>query len=94
MAVVGAPAASATPTRVWDKIADCESGGNWSTHTGNGYHGGLQFAPETWAAYGGHGKAYQASKSEQIAVAERVLAGQGWKAWPVCSRKAGMRHRG
>jgi hypothetical protein len=76
----------------WDAIAQCESGGNWSTNTGNGYTGGLQFSQGTWLAYGG-GKyaptAGQASRSEQIAVAERTLAGQGIGAWPVCGKRAG-----
>lgn len=87
-----APAASAAPDATWDKVAQCESGGNWSINTGNGYSGGLQFAPSTWKAYGGTTyapAAHQASRAQQIAVAERVLAGQGWGAWPVCSRKAG-----
>ncbi|WP_195849093.1 transglycosylase family protein [Arsenicicoccus cauae] len=75
---------------VWDRVAACESGGNWSISTGNGYHGGLQFTPSTWRAYGGSGSAAGASKSEQIRVAKRVLAGQGPGAWPVCSRKAGL----
>lgn len=91
---VGAPIALATnaeaaPSAVWDKIAQCESGGNWGINTGNGYYGGLQFSPSTWRAYGGSGSASGASREEQIAVAERVLAAQGWGAWPVCSRKAG-----
>jgi hypothetical protein len=81
--------AEAAPAGVWDKIAQCESGGNWSINTGNGYYGGLQFSPSTWRAYGGSGSASGASREEQIAVAERVLAAQGWGAWPVCSRKAG-----
>ena len=73
---------------VWDRVAQCESGGNWNTNTGNGFSGGLQFTPSTWRAFGGTGEAYNASREQQIAVAERVLAGQGWGAWPVCSRKA------
>lgn len=68
----------------WDAVAQCESGGNWSTNTGNGYSGGLQFSPSTWAAYGGSGSAASASKAEQIRVAENVLAGQGIGAWPSC----------
>jgi len=91
---VGAPVAlaanaEAAPSSVWDKIAQCESGGNWSINTGNGYYGGLQFSASTWSAYGGSGSASNASREQQIAVAERVLAAQGWGAWPVCSRKAG-----
>lgn len=77
---------------VWDTIAQCESGGNWSINTGNGYSGGLQFAPSTWAAYGdGSASAAQASKEAQIAAAEKVLAAQGWGAWPSCSAQAGLR---
>ena len=81
--------ADAAPSSVWDRVAQCESGGNWGTNTGNGYYGGLQFSPSTWRAYGGSGSASSASREQQIAVAERVLSAQGWGAWPVCSRKAG-----
>jgi hypothetical protein len=92
VAIIPAGTATAsTPTRVWDKIAQCESGGNWSINTGNGYHGGLQFDPDTWREHGGKGRPEKASKDEQIRVAERVLETQGWAAWPVCSRKAGLR---
>jgi hypothetical protein len=83
--------AQAAPDGVWDEIAKCESGGKWNTNTGNGYSGGLQFLPSTWRAYGGKGNPANASRSEQIRVAENVLAGQGWNAWPVCSKKAGAR---
>lgn len=76
---------------VWDKIAQCESGGKWNTSTGNGFSGGLQFTPSTWHAYGGKGSAHGASRGQQIAVAERVLASQGWGAWPSCSRKVGAK---
>ncbi|MGW1587127.1 transglycosylase family protein [Streptomyces sp. NPDC002386] len=79
--------ASAATTSEWDAVAQCESGGNWSINTGNGYYGGLQFSASTWAAYGGTqyaGQANQASKAQQIAVAEKVLAAQGKGAWPVC----------
>jgi LysM repeat protein len=71
----------------WAAIAACESGGNWSANTGNGFYGGLQFTQQTWLAYGGGqyaSTANGASASEQIAVAQRVLAGQGIGAWPVC----------
>ena len=94
---LGAPVAlagtadAATPSGKWDRIAQCESGGNWNTATGNGYYGGLQFSMGTWKAFGGKGSPHKASKSQQIAVAERILAKQGWKAWPACSRKAGYR---
>ncbi|WP_018134645.1 transglycosylase family protein [Acaricomes phytoseiuli] len=74
----------------WDALAQCESGGNWNINTGNGYSGGLQFLPSTWAAYGGTGNPANASREQQIAVAERVLAGQGWGAWPACSAKLGL----
>ncbi|MFD4896843.1 transglycosylase family protein [Streptomyces sp. NPDC058411] len=73
----------------WDRIAECESNGRWGINTGNGYHGGLQFAPSTWRAYGGGQyapRADLASKSEQIAVAERVRRSQGLGAWPTCGR--------
>ncbi|GLY69152.1 transglycosylase family protein [Amycolatopsis taiwanensis] len=91
---VGTPLAiAATPAQAssvnWDAIAQCESGGNWSTNTGNGYYGGLQFSQSTWKAYGGVGSPQNASREEQIAVAERVLQSQGIGAWPVCGKKAG-----
>jgi resuscitation-promoting factor RpfA len=93
---VGAPlalagTANAAPDSVWDKLAMCESTGNWAINTGNGFSGGLQFTPQTWRAFGGKGQAHQASRTEQIAVAERVLKGQGWGAWPACSSKLGLR---
>jgi uncharacterized protein YabE (DUF348 family) len=77
----------------WDRIAQCESGGNWSINTGNGYYGGLQFDKRTWDAYGGDEYASlpnQASKAQQIAIAEKVRAGRGgsYSAWPVCGKKA------
>ncbi|WP_328360816.1 transglycosylase family protein [Mycobacterium sp. NBC_00419] len=81
--------AQAAPDSEWDQVARCESGGNWAINTGNGYHGGLQFSPGTWASHGGTQYApvaYMASKDEQIAVAEQVLATQGKGAWPVCGR--------
>lgn len=89
---VGAPLAiAASPAQAtdWDSIAQCESGGNWNTSTGNGYYGGLQFSQSTWKAYGGTGSASGASRDQQIAVAERVLQGQGIGAWPVCGKKGG-----
>jgi Transglycosylase-like domain/LysM domain len=76
---------------VWDRLARCESGGNWSTNTGNGYSGGLQFSSGTWRAHGGSGSAHNASRAEQIRVAQRVLASQGWGAWPACSSRLGLR---
>ncbi|NKY33955.1 transglycosylase family protein [Nocardia speluncae] len=68
----------------WDAVAQCESGGDWSTNTGNGYYGGLQFSQSTWEAHGGSGSAHNASREEQIRVAENVLDTQGPGAWPVC----------
>jgi LysM repeat protein len=90
--LLAAPAANAAPDSVWDRVAQCESGGNWSINTGNGFFGGLQFTPSTWRGFGGVQFAdmpNRATREQQIVVAERVLAGQGWGAWPVCSRKAG-----
>jgi LysM repeat protein len=85
----GSAVAAAAPSVDWDRIAQCESGSNWSTNTGNGYYGGLQFSPSTWKANGGTGSAHQASREEQIRVAERVLSSQGLGAWPTCGRRAG-----
>lgn len=76
---------------VWDQIAACESGGNWSINTGNGYYGGLQFSLGSWRAVGGTGYPNEASKSEQIARAEILKARQGWGAWPACTAKLGLR---
>ncbi|MEV7002168.1 transglycosylase family protein [Streptomyces sp. NPDC093982] len=84
--------AAAADSGVWDRIAQCESGGNWHISTGNGYYGGLQFAASTWRAYGGTAyapTADQASKDQQIAVATKVQRAQGWGAWPTCSARAG-----
>ncbi|XAS64757.1 transglycosylase family protein [Micrococcaceae bacterium Sec5.8] len=81
---------TATNASVWDSLAQCESSGNWAINNGNGFSGGLQFTPSTWAAYGGTGSAANASREQQIAVAERVQAGQGWGAWPSCSAKLGL----
>lgn len=91
-AVAAAPANAATDA-TWEALAHCESSGVWSLNTGNGYDGGLQFSPSTWSWFGGGAyapRAHQASRSEQIAVAERVLAVQGWGAWPACSRRLGL----
>ncbi|GAB2476775.1 hypothetical protein GCM10027030_08700 [Luteococcus sediminum] len=78
---------------VWDRVAQCESTGNWSINTGNGYYGGLQFSRSTWLAFGG-GKyaptANKATKAQQIEIAKKTLKVQGPGAWPVCSRKAGL----
>jgi resuscitation-promoting factor RpfB len=83
---------SSTPSgSVWDKLAECESGGNWSINTGNGYYGGLQFSLSTWRAYGGSGMPHEASREEQIAIAEKLQADAGWGSWPACSSKLGLR---
>ncbi|MFF2954724.1 transglycosylase family protein [Kitasatospora sp. NPDC057965] len=85
--------ASAASVATWDKVAQCESGGNWSINTGNGFYGGLQFTNSTWASFGGTGYAARAdlaTKDQQIAIAEKVLAVQGPGAWPVCSVQAGL----
>lgn len=94
--VVFATPAHAGPLRQdpWDGIAQCESGGNWNTNTGNGYFGGLQFSASTWRSYGGGAYAAtadHATRSQQIAIAQKVLRAQGWQAWPTCSRRAGLR---
>ena len=73
----------------WDAVAQCESGGNWSTNTGNGAYGGLQFKQATWSANGGLGNPATASRAEQIRVAENVLRTQGLGAWPKCGTQAG-----
>ncbi|GAA0474781.1 hypothetical protein GCM10010361_43940 [Streptomyces olivaceiscleroticus] len=86
-----APEASAADGGVWDRIAACESGGNWHINTGNGFYGGLQFTDSTWRAFGGQKyapSAHQAGRDAQIAVASKVQAAQGWGAWPVCSARA------
>ncbi|MFF0656228.1 transglycosylase family protein [Micromonospora tulbaghiae] len=91
------PAAPASADVNWDAVARCESGGNWKINTGNGYYGGLQFSRATWNGYGGQryaARADLASRSEQIAVAEKVLRGQGIGAWPVCGRKGGSASAG
>ena len=78
---------------VWDRVAACESGGNWSINTGNGYYGGLQFSYQTWKGFGGQryaATANRATKSQQIAIAQNVLKVQGPGAWPVCSVRAGL----
>ncbi|MCI4675204.1 transglycosylase family protein [Candidatus Mycolicibacterium alkanivorans] len=73
----------------WDAIAQCESGGKWGADSGNGFYGGLQFKQATWAANGGVGTPHQASREEQIRVAENVMQKQGLGAWPSCSKNAG-----
>ncbi|MFJ5839274.1 transglycosylase family protein [Streptomyces shenzhenensis] len=86
-----AAAGNAAADGVWDRIARCESGGNWHINTGNGYYGGLQFSAGTWRAYGGTAyapTADRATRAQQIAVATKVQGAQGWGAWPVCSTRA------
>lgn len=104
-AVRPAPAAEAPPVRpkassytlsgsnlgVWDRLAQCESGGNWAINTGNGFYGGLQFTLSSWRAVGGTGLPSNASREEQIARAQSLQARQGWGAWPACSAKLGLR---
>jgi Transglycosylase-like domain len=88
------PAAVSPPapaSGVWDRLVQCEASGNWHASTGNGFQGGLQFTVGTWRAYGGVGSPAAASREAQIAVADRVLRGQGWQAWPACSRALGLR---
>ncbi|MCW2870153.1 transglycosylase family protein [Actinacidiphila oryziradicis] len=91
--LVSATGAHAAAPSTWDKVAACESTDNWSINTGNGFYGGLQFTQSTWAAFGGTAYAARAdlaTKGQQIAIAEKVLAGQGPQAWPVCGPKAGL----
>ncbi|WP_411709478.1 resuscitation-promoting factor Rpf1 domain-containing protein [Corynebacterium sp. LaCa116] len=92
-AAIMAPNAAAAPDSDWDRLAQCESGGNWAINTGNGYYGGLQFSGATWNAFGGGqyaATANQATREQQIAVAEKILASQGWGAWPACSASLGL----
>jgi murein DD-endopeptidase MepM/ murein hydrolase activator NlpD len=91
--LISAGSAHAAPTSVWDKVASCESTNNWHINTGNGFYGGLQFTQSTWAGFGGlkyAPRADLATKEQQIAIAEKVLAVQGPGAWPVCGPKAGL----
>jgi ferric-dicitrate binding protein FerR (iron transport regulator) len=93
--LAAAPASEPEPETiqrgVWDRLAQCESGGNWSINTGNGYYGGLQFGMTAWRATGGSGRPDQNSREEQIRRAEILLDMQGWGAWPACSRRLGLR---
>ncbi len=93
-AVIASPIAIAAPANAadWDALAQCESSGNWNSNTGNGFSGGLQFTPSTWSAYGGSeyaSNAKDATREQQIQVAEKVLASQGSGAWPGCTAKTG-----
>ncbi|MEU2155247.1 transglycosylase family protein [Streptomyces sp. NPDC019396] len=95
--LIGAGTANAASVEVWEKVAACESTSNWQINTGNGYYGGLQFSQSTWEAYGGRAyapRADLASRDQQIAVAEKVLEGQGPGAWPTCSTHAGLARGG
>ena len=90
----GAAAPAVANGGVWDTLAECEAGGDWSINTGNGFHGGLQFHPQTWAGHGGTAyapTADQATREQQIAIAEKVQASQGWGAWPACTAQMGLR---
>lgn len=87
-----APAANyASGNSVWDRLAQCESGGNWATNTGNGYYGGLQFSASTWRAVGGTGLPHQHSREEQIKRGQILQARAGWGQWPHCSAQLGLR---
>ncbi|MFJ9010178.1 transglycosylase family protein [Streptomyces canus] len=95
--LIGTGTAQAADVDTWNKVAACESSNNWSINTGNGYYGGLQFTQSTWEAYGGTryaGRADLATRDQQIAVAEKVLDGQGPGAWPACSVRAGLTREG
>jgi hypothetical protein len=87
----GSSARTVSRSSVWDKLARCESGGNWHINTGNGFYGGLQFSLSTWHAYGGSGMPNRASRTEQIRIATKVQRSQGWGAWPACSARIGLR---
>jgi murein DD-endopeptidase MepM/ murein hydrolase activator NlpD len=95
--LVAAGGASAATEQTWDKVARCESGGDWDINTGNGFYGGLQFTTSTWKAFGGGAfaaRADQATRAEQIVVAEKVLKTQGPHAWPTCGPRAGLARGG
>ncbi len=90
--LTGVAAQAAAPS-TWDRLAQCESTGNWAVNSGNGYYGGLQFSTSTWRGFGGAqyaSRADLAPRGQQIAVAEQVLAAQGWGAWPSCSKQLGL----
>ncbi|HVL98588.1 MAG TPA: transglycosylase family protein [Egibacteraceae bacterium] len=82
---------TSAPAGAWDRLAQCESGGNWHINTGNGYYGGLQFSQSSWQAVGGAGLPHEASREEQISRGQQLQGVQGWSAWPACSRKLGLR---
>ena len=86
--------ADAASISAWNRLARCESGGRWHINTGNGYYGGLQISSSTWRAYGGRRFSRlpsRATKLEQIRIGERIKHGQGWRAWPACSSRIGLR---
>ena len=89
-ATLSMPAANAVDGATWDALAQCESGGNWSINTGNGFYGGLQFTQQSWNGVGMSGSPATASRAQQIEAGERLLAIQGWGAWPACSAKLGL----
>jgi hypothetical protein len=91
--LLGVGSAAAADDATWNALAQCESSGNWSINTGNGYYGGLQFSASTWRAFGGTAyapRADLATRAQQIAIAEKTLAVQGWGAWPACSARLGL----
>lgn len=90
--LLAVPPADAAGDSAWDRLAACESSGDWGINTGNGYYGGLQFSQATWEGFGGTqyaSRADLASRSQQIATAEKVLDVQGWGAWPACTAELG-----
>ena len=89
-ATLSMPAANAVDGATWDALAQCESGGNWSINTGNGFYGGLQFTQQSWNGVGMSGSPANATRAQQIEAGERLLAIQGWGAWPACSAKLGL----
>lgn len=89
-ATMSMPAANAVDGATWDALAQCESGGNWSINTGNGFYGGLQFTQQSWNGVGMSGSPATATRAQQIEAGERLLAIQGWGAWPACSAKLGL----
>lgn len=89
-ATMSMPAANAADGATWDALAQCESGGNWSINTGNGFYGGLQFTQQSWNGVGMSGSPATATRAQQIEAGERLLAIQGWGAWPACSAKLGL----
>ena len=89
-ATMSMPAANAVDGATWDALAQCESGGNWSINTGNGFYGGLQFTQQSWNGGGMSGSPATATRAQQIEAGERLRAIQGWGAWPACSAKLGL----